>query len=74
MNYALLDDGRKVVVDSARNQTRTVTISTDKCFTTGEFFLAPAYVSVLLDGGWQAVKRSRLKPAEYGSPFMLLKT
>jgi hypothetical protein len=65
MNFAILDDGRKVVVDSSRNQTRMVGGK--------EFFLGLKYVNVLLDGGWQTVKKERLKPAEYGSPFTALR-
>lgn len=61
MNYAHLDDGRKVVVDTSRQQTRMVGKE--------EFFLDPAYVNVLLDGYWQCVKKSRLKKAEYGNPW-----
>lgn len=61
MKWAHLDDGRAVVVDSSREQTRQVGGKT--------FFLAPAYVNVLLEGRWQTVRRSRLKDAEYGHPY-----
>lgn len=65
MNFALLDDGRRVIVDSSRNQTRVVGGQ--------EFFLPLNYVNVLLEGSWQAVKKSRLKAKEYGSPFMAMR-
>jgi hypothetical protein len=59
MNYSHLDDGRLVIVDSARKQTAVHTA--EPC--------PPGYVNVLLDGHWQTVKRSRLKAAFFGSPF-----
>jgi hypothetical protein len=65
MNYAHLDDGRLVIVDSARNQKRKITTQLG----TGEYHIDKAYVNALLDGHWQTVKRSRLKAAHFGSPF-----
>ena len=66
MNWAHLDDGRAVVVDSSRQMTRQVK---------GEsFFLNPNYVTVLLDGQWQTVRRDRLKNVPFGSPFTVLKS
>ena len=62
MNRAILkDDGRQCIVDSSRNQVRHVEGE--------EFFLLPGYVNVLLEGGWQTVRESRLRNMEYGSPF-----
>jgi hypothetical protein len=60
--YAILDDGRSVIVTNGK--TRNVAGK--------EFFLTHAYVEVILDGGTQIVRKSRLKPAEYGSPFRAL--
>lgn len=64
MNYAQLDDGRRVIVDTSRVQTRMVE---DK-----EFFLDPGHTLVLLEGRWQVVRKSRLKIAHYGNPFGVL--
>ncbi len=61
MNYAYLDDGRRVIVDTSRVQTRMVGDE--------EFFLDPEHALVLLEGLWQVVRRSRLKTAHYGNPF-----
>ncbi len=61
MNLGMTDDGRQVVVDSSRDQTRTVDGE--------EFFVSPAHVVVLLEGGWQVMRRKRLRTMEYGSPF-----
>ena len=62
MNLAILkDDGRQVIVDSSRNQVRHVSGE--------EFFLLPEYVNVLLEGGWQTMRQSRLRNMEYGSPW-----
>ena len=61
MNLAMLDDGRQALVDSSREQVRYVDGE--------EFFLLPEYVNVLLEGGWQTMKRSRLRNMEYGSPW-----
>lgn len=66
MNWAMLDDTRRVIVDTARNPIRKVKGN--------EFFVDPAYANVLLDGGWQTVRRSRLKNLGYGSPFEELRT
>ncbi len=62
MNLAIMKgDGRQCIVDSSVNQVR---------FVDGEeFFLLDAYVNVLLEGGWQTVRRSRLRNMEYGSPW-----
>lgn len=75
MHWALMDDGREVVVDTARQQTRKVIRwkqDTDTR-TVGEHFLAPGFVNVLLGGTWHTVKESRLKKAEYGNPFGALR-
>ena len=64
MTYAILDDGRKVIVDTARGPVRIVGGK--------EHFIGPNYVNVFLDGGWQTVRKDRLKPVEYGSPFEAL--
>ena len=61
MYYATLDDGRGVIVDTSREMTRMVGGA--------EFFLAPAYVNVLLDGSWQTVKKQRLKKAADETPY-----
>ena len=61
MNLAMMDDGRQVVVDSARNQVRLVDGK--------EFFVSPAHVTVLLEGGWQVLRQNRLRHMEYGNPF-----
>ena len=61
MYWNYLNDRRLVIVDSSTQQTRIVKDE--------EFFLAPEYVNVLLDGQWQVVKKSRLKAAQFGSPF-----
>lgn len=59
MYWAILDDGRQVIVMTGK--TRLVSGK--------EYFLTHEYVEVILDGGLQIVRKSRLKPAEYGSPF-----
>ena len=59
MNGAQLDDGRMVLVSTGN--TRMVGGK--------EFFLGNGYVEVFLDGGWQVVRKSRLKSASYGNPF-----
>lgn len=62
MYNAQLDDGRVVIVDTARDQTRSVGGA--------DHFIDPQhYVRVLLDGGWQTVRSKRLKKMEYGNPF-----
>ncbi len=61
MHYAHMKDSRSVIVDTAQQQTRPVDGK--------EYFVDPAYTNVLLGGGWQTVKKSNLKKAEYGSPF-----
>jgi hypothetical protein len=61
----MLDDGRQVVVDSSRDQTRVVEGE--------EFFVSPGHVVVLLEGGWQVIRRKRLRNMEYGSPFGALR-
>ena len=66
MNWAHLDDGRLILVDSSRQQTRNVGGK--------DFFLSLNYVNVLLEGSWQVVKKDRLRPAEFGSPFTVLKS
>lgn len=62
MYNAMLDDGRVVVVDTTRSQTRKVK---------GEDFFIDQnlHVNALLDGKWQVVRVSRLKKLEYGNPF-----
>ena len=61
MHYARLDDGRKVIVNTAGTLTREVA---------GEQFFVPnGYREGHLDGGWQIVRASRLKNVGYGSPF-----
>jgi hypothetical protein len=55
-----MDDGREVVVLPSGN-TRMVKGE--------EFFIPPAYVEVLLEGGFQVVRKARIKTAPYGSPF-----
>ena len=64
MYAGIMDDGRKVVVDDSQG-TRLVSGT--------EFFLLNSHVTVLLDGGWQVVRKKRLKPATYGSPFAALR-
>ena len=67
MNMAIMkDDGRQVIVDTSREQVRYVKGE--------EFFLSPDHVNVLLEGGWQTMRRKRLRNMEYGSPFGVLKT
>ena len=63
MYLALLDDGRYVIVTNGA--TRKVGEK--------EFFLLPAYTEVILEGGFQVVRRDRLKPAQYGTPFEALR-
>ena len=55
----LSDDGREVIVTTGK--TRWVKGK--------EYFLTRDYVEVMLDGGLQIVRKSRLRKAEYGSPF-----
>lgn len=59
MYWALLNDGRRVIV----------TNGTTRKVGKEEFFILPLYTEIILEGGFQVVKKSRLKPAEYGSPF-----
>lgn len=61
MHYALLDDGRRVIVDTPKQPTRKVGSQT--------FFLDAGYTPILLDGGWQVVRSNRLKNIGWGSPF-----
>ncbi len=61
MHYAHMKDSRKVIVDTSQQQTRLVEGK--------EYFVESGYTSVWLGGGWQTVKDSNLKKAEYGSPF-----
>ena len=63
MYFALLDDGRQVIVTNG--PTRKVGQE--------EFFLLPAYIEVILEGGFQVVRKDRLKPAQYGTPFEALR-
>lgn len=63
MYWAILDDGRRVIVTNGK--TRKVNGK--------EHFLLQEYAEVLLDGGIQVVRKDRLKPAQYGSPFEVLK-
>lgn len=65
MKWGQMDDGRRVIVDTARIQKRKITTQLG----TGEYHIDEAYVNVLLDGRWQTVKKSRIKPAVFGSPF-----
>ena len=61
MNLAILTDGRQCIVDTSREQVRSVGGE--------EFFLSPDHVNVLLEGGWQTVRRKSLRNMEYGSPW-----
>ena len=74
MHYARLDDGRRVIVNTATQPTRKVTIHTNKCYGVQQFFVdTQKYTEVLLDGGWQVVHNSRLKNEGFGSPFERLR-
>ena len=64
MNYAHLDDGRRIIVDTSRQMTRLVGDE--------EFFLSPGHVNALLDGHWHVIRRSRIKKLEYGNPWQKL--
>lgn len=61
MYWAKLNDGRRVIVSPSKNPTRMVRGE--------EHFVDQHHTAVLLDGGWQVVRKERIKPAEYGSPF-----
>lgn len=63
MHWASLTDGRHVLV-SAQN-TRMVKGK--------EYFVPGNYAVVLLEGSWQVVRKDKLKPVEYGSPFQSLR-
>lgn len=66
MHYARLDDGRRVIVNTAKQITRKVKGK--------EFFVdTNKHTEVLLDGGWQVVQSGRLKNEGYGSPFERLR-
>lgn len=56
MNWAKLDDGREVIVDSARSQWRMVRGEPER--------IGTKHVTVLLNGTWQVVAKSRLKSSD----------
>lgn len=65
MFRATLDDGREVLVDTSQEQVRMVKKK--------EFFVdSLKYVTVLLGGGWQVVRKDRIKKVAYGNPFQEL--
>lgn len=63
MYWGILDDGRQVVVMSGG-----IRMVGEK-----EFFILPSHTQVILDGGFQIVRKDRLKPAQYGTPFEALR-
>lgn len=62
VNWARLKDGRRVIVTTGK--TRRVSGE--------EYFIDPAYTEVLLDGGYQIVRKDNLKPVGYGGPWEVL--
>jgi len=62
MNFATMKaSGRRVIVDTAREQVRMVNGK--------EHFTAPTYVNVFLDGNWQTVRQDSIKNEDFGHPF-----
>ena len=65
MYWALLKDGRKVVVNTARKTTRLVSGEPER--------IGNQHRELLLDGGWQVMHSSDLRPLDPANPFALLR-